>query len=121
MLDGSVLEVAPAGGGEGGEAGEAAQRCAEGDVDDDAPAMGWNRCTSRSRAAIEMAFDRQRVDNKDMLSCITDVLDRAEIKEILSAVDADDFVDGRSSAGFRAKTVTGAKGWAVRAVGRAGG
>lgn len=40
-----------------------------------------------------------------MLSCIADVLDRAEIKEILSAVDADDFVDGRSSAGFRAKTV----------------
>ncbi len=40
-----------------------------------------------------------------MLSCIPDVLERAEIKEILSTVDGDDFVDGRTSAGFRAKTV----------------
>jgi PKHD-type hydroxylase len=40
-----------------------------------------------------------------MLTCIPDLLEFTEIKDIRSLVDGADFVDGRTTAGFRAKAV----------------
>ncbi len=40
-----------------------------------------------------------------MIVCIPDVLDQATLKGILDAIDEGEFVDGRTTAGFRAKQV----------------